>query len=197
MGNGYFFPLSGGSGGSGGGGESNIAWKPSVDADGNISWSRSNSTTAPATQNIKGSPGEKGDPGEKGEPGDPGSPGENGQPGNDGFSPVVTVTETDNGHKVSIEDKNGSKEFEVLDGKDMKHTALVTNAQNFKLDITKNNASWFGFFKLEYLYGTVLCEASIGISTSEISYIVTKGVNHIDKIHMHGKCLTVNILDQL
>jgi hypothetical protein len=64
----------------------------------------------------------------------------------------------------------------------MKHTALVTNAQNFKLDITKNNASWYGFLKLEYLYGTTLCEASIGISTSEISYIVTKGTNHIDKI---------------
>lgn len=36
--------------------------------------------------------------------------------GGEGFSPVVTVTDTDNGHKVSIEDSEGVKEFEVLDG---------------------------------------------------------------------------------
>lgn len=108
MQNGYLFPLGGGSGGGGTGGESTIAWKPSVDADGNISWSRSNSTTAPATQNIKGGPG---DPGEKGD---------------NGFSPIVSVTETENGHKVSIEDKNGPKEFEVLDGKDLTVSKSLT-----------------------------------------------------------------------
>lgn len=73
--------------GGGGGGTSDIAWKPTVDGDGNISWARTSSTTAPATQNIKGpqgEPGEKGDPGEPGIPGpkgDPGMPGERGEPG--------------------------------------------------------------------------------------------------------------------
>ena len=33
-------------------------WKPSVDADGNISWTNTTSTTAPTTRNIKGAPGE-------------------------------------------------------------------------------------------------------------------------------------------
>ena len=59
--------------------------------------------------------------------------------------------------------------------------ALVTNAQNFKLDITKKNANYFGFFKLTYLYGYHLCEICIGIS-STIAYTVTKGKNLIDKI---------------
>ena len=59
MKNGYIFPLGGNTGG-GGGGESTTAWKPNVNADGDLSWSRSNSTTAPATQNIKGDPGEDG-----------------------------------------------------------------------------------------------------------------------------------------
>lgn len=91
MSNGYFFPLSGGSGGGGTGGDSSIAWKPNVDADGNLSWARSNSTTTPATQNIKGEDGksaydiwiEAGNTGSevdfieflKGENGDPGADG--------------------------------------------------------------------------------------------------------------------------
>ena len=59
--------------------------------------------------------------------------------------------------------------------------ALVTNAQNFKLDITKKSASWYGFIKLEYLYGYHLCEICIGI-TSLLAYTVTKGKNLVDKI---------------
>jgi hypothetical protein len=64
---------------------------------------------------------------------------------------------------------------------DTHQTTLVTNAQNFKLDITKNSSGWYGFFKLEYLYGYHLCEICIGIS-STIAYTVTKGKNLIDKI---------------
>lgn len=56
-----------GGGGGGGGGESTIAWRPKVDANGNISWERTVSTVKPATQNIKGPQGEKGETGEKGE----------------------------------------------------------------------------------------------------------------------------------
>ena len=49
---------NGGTGG--GGGESTIAWRPTVDANGNISWERTVSTVKPATQNIRGPQGEKG-----------------------------------------------------------------------------------------------------------------------------------------
>lgn len=51
----------------------------------------------------------------KGEPGEPGTPGENGKPG---FSPTVEVDDIDGGHKVTITDESGQKEFDVMDGKD-------------------------------------------------------------------------------
>lgn len=40
------------------------------------------------------------------------------QNGVDGFSPIVEVSETENGHEVSITDKNGTKTFEVENGKE-------------------------------------------------------------------------------
>lgn len=43
-----------------------------------------------------------------------------GEPGNDGKSPVVTVTDIENGHRVSITDKDGTKTIDVLNGKDGK-----------------------------------------------------------------------------
>ena len=39
-----------------------------------------------------------------------------GEPGNDGESPVVTVTDIENGHRVSITDKDGTKTINVLNG---------------------------------------------------------------------------------
>lgn len=39
-----------------------------------------------------------------------------GEPGNDGKSPVVTVTYIENGHRVSITDKDGTKTIDVLNG---------------------------------------------------------------------------------
>lgn len=38
--------------------------------------------------------------------------------GKDGFSPVVAVADISGGHRVTITDKNGSKSFDVMDGKD-------------------------------------------------------------------------------
>lgn len=43
-----------------------------------------------------------------------------GEPGNDGESPVVTVTDIENGHRVSITDKDGTKTIDVLNGSDGK-----------------------------------------------------------------------------
>lgn len=39
-----------------------------------------------------------------------------GEPGNDGKSPIVTVTDIENGHRVSITDKDGTKVIDVLNG---------------------------------------------------------------------------------
>ncbi len=44
----------------------------------------------------------------------PSAPG--GLPGEDGFSPIVDVQEIEGGHRVSITDKEGVKDFDVMDG---------------------------------------------------------------------------------
>lgn len=142
MENGYIFPLSGNTGG-GGGGESNIAWRPSVNADGDLSWTRSNSTTAPATQNIKGAPGEKGDPGDKGDPGekgDPGSPGENGQPGNDGFSPTITenADNSDEVYRLDVETKDGKFTTPNLKGGSGANVETFIITGNYSVDDDNN-----------------------------------------------------------
>lgn len=43
-----------------------------------------------------------------------------GEPGKDGKSPVIAVTDIENGHRVSITDKDGTKTIDVLNGKDGK-----------------------------------------------------------------------------
>lgn len=63
------------------GGASGLLWRPAVDASGNISWERSSSVTAPATQNIKGPAGEKGEAGDQGPAGPQGLQGDRGQDG--------------------------------------------------------------------------------------------------------------------
>lgn len=48
-----------------------------------------------------------------------------GEPGNDGKSPIVTVTDIENGHRVSITDKDGTKTIDVLNGKDGKDAPQI------------------------------------------------------------------------
>lgn len=106
--------------GGGGGGTSDLLWKPTVSTAGVISWARSSSTTAPASQNIKGpqgatgpqgKPGVKGEPGPTGPTGPRGATGETGPqgpagtPGKDGATPtfeVGTVTKLDPDAEPSV-----------------------------------------------------------------------------------------------
>jgi hypothetical protein len=44
--------------------------------------------------------------------------GASGKDGADGFSPVVSVSVIDGGHRIAIKDANGEKTVDVLDGKD-------------------------------------------------------------------------------
>lgn len=87
-------------GGGGGGGTSDLLWKPTVSSAGDISWARSSSTTAPASQNIKGNPGK------------------DGASGKDGFSPTAVVQQEVDGASITITDKNGTTTAEVKNGKD-------------------------------------------------------------------------------
>ena len=48
-----------------------------------------------------------------------------GKPGKDGESPVIAVTDIENGHRISITDKDGTKAIDVLDGKDGKDAPQI------------------------------------------------------------------------
>ena len=59
--------------------------------------------------------------------------------------------------------------------------ALVTNAQNFKIDLTKRNASWYGMFTFNFMYGAMPCEITFTIS-DKVYYTITKGQNVVSAI---------------
>ena len=67
-------------------------------------------------QGPTGATGATGPQGETGPRGEQGPQGIQGERGNDGKSPVVTVTDIENGHRVRITDKDGTKTFDVLNG---------------------------------------------------------------------------------
>ena len=101
---------SGGSGGSGTDGEDGGYYEPSVDSNGNLSWTASKEDMpAVDTVNIKGPAGQDGTNGQNGQ---------DGKDGVDGYSPVATVTQTETGATISITDKTGTT------------TAVITNGQN-------------------------------------------------------------------
>lgn len=70
-------------------------------------------TTTAVIQN-----GKDGTDGAKGETGEQGNQGEKGDAGADGFSPVVNVTQTENGATISITDKVGTTMAVIANGKD-------------------------------------------------------------------------------
>ncbi len=67
-----------------------------------------------------GPEGPQGTPGINGKDGAPGKDGINGTNGEDGFSPTISTEPLENGTKVTIIDKEGSKEFNVLNGENGK-----------------------------------------------------------------------------
>ena len=64
----------------------------------------------------KGEPGQKGERGLQGIPGEKGDPGADGKNGTDGFSPVATVTKSDNVVTIAITDKSGTTTATLTDG---------------------------------------------------------------------------------
>ena len=76
---------------NGGGTSSNAVWYPSVSDNGNISWEKSDSETAPTSKNIKGAKGDKGDTGEQGIQGLQGIQGEKGDKGDTGSQGIQGV----------------------------------------------------------------------------------------------------------
>ena len=76
---------------NGGGTSSNAVWYPTVSDDGDISWEKSDSETAPTPKNIKGAKGDKGDTGEQGIQGLQGIQGDKGEKGDTGSQGIQGV----------------------------------------------------------------------------------------------------------
>ena len=134
-------------------GDNGVTFTPSIDADGYLSFTNDGNLENPEPIKVLGKDGEDGKDGIDGttyipsigtvttvESNADASAGvtvdeetkeavfnfaiPKGENGADGFSPIITVAETDNGHNVSIEDVNGVQNFEVLDGKNACFTSL-------------------------------------------------------------------------
>ncbi len=83
----------------GGGGGSDDLWYPTVTTAGIISWAKSNTTTPPASRNIKGPKGS------------------DGTPGKDGVSPAANVVQTETGATITVTDASGTTTAEIKNGK--------------------------------------------------------------------------------
>ena len=105
-------------GGGGGGGTSTIAWKPTVAADGTISWVRTASETKPADQNIKGPKGDDGEDGAQGPKGDDGEAGPQGPKGEDGDPGlgIKLVSINQQGHLIITYDDDTTQDAGAIPG---------------------------------------------------------------------------------
>lgn len=94
--------------------------------------------------------GQDGKDGKDGVNGKDGNPGQNGLDGKDGFSPTVSVTELNGGHRVTITDKDGNKTFDVIDGKDAsggadpRRTSVLCDISLGTLHIGEGNYEFIG-----------------------------------------------------
>ncbi len=94
-----------------------------------------------AFRNLKGETGATGPQGPQGETGETGATGPqgpagaDGDDGQDGYSPIIAVADITGGHRVTITDVNGSRNFDVMDG-----TGSASTVNNVSPDTNGNIA---------------------------------------------------------
>lgn len=116
------FDVMNGTGGGSGSGENGVTFYPTVDADGNISWTNDGGLTNPTTVNIKGPAGPQGEQGPQGETGPAGADGakgdkgDKGDPGADGTpathswnGTTLTVTSASGTSSANLKGEKGDK----------------------------------------------------------------------------------------
>lgn len=69
-----------------------------------------------------------------------GKNGKDGEDGEDGFSPLVSATDIEGGHRVTITDKNGNTTFDVMDGEHLAGNPVVApgSIQPYQTDFIEN-----------------------------------------------------------
>ena len=176
---------------------------PSVDDNGNLSWTNDKGRENPETKNIKGPKGDTGPRGPKGEtgatgprgpkgetgatggtgpqgpkgdPGGTGATGPQGPKGTDGVSPTVAVTDINGGHRVAITDATGTKTFDVMNGtQDISEAvqAVIEEAKPFVVTIQITTSSGGG---KTYTADKTYAEIKAAIDAGKCCYAITTGL---------------------
>ena len=179
---------------------------PSVDDNGNLSWTNDKGRENPATKNIKGPKGDTGPQGPKGETGaagprgpkgetgatggtgpqgpkgDPGvtgatgPQGPKGTDGTDGVSPTVTVTDINGGHRVAITDATGTKTFDVMDGTQDISEAVAAVIEEAKPFVVTIQITTSSGGGKTYTADKTYAEIKAAIDAGKCCYAITTGL---------------------
>lgn len=145
---------SGGSGADGKDGEDGATFIPSVDADGNLTWTNDKGLENPTTVNIMGPQGPQGEQGPKGEQGEAGATGaqgpagEKGEKGDPGDSGTLLFGLADGNNTSTtiglLDDVANYSYIEIIYGVDgAVSSARVLSGQTAAMSITQSDADCF------------------------------------------------------
>lgn len=182
-------------GGGGGGGTSTIAWKPTVAADGTISWVRTASETKPEDQNIKGP---KGDTGETGAKGDTGSQGPKGDDGDPGLG-IKLVSINQQGHLIITFDDDTTQDAGAIPGGGGAVDPPVINLEGIasENDVNTKSATFTAVNTATYLLIEVIAGDTFPIITSFSATVNGDDVNlkeyYADSAHINSKYAILNL----
>lgn len=150
-------------------GQNGATFYPDVSEDGILSWTNDRELPNPTPRKVRG------------------------EDGKDGFSPIVSVTDIEGGHKVTIADKEGEKTFDVMDGKDGQGGGGVTSWNDLQ---DKPFGSEFEYVELASATGVVdyynadnlvaSFQATLDfvpISQKLYKLVATDGVQTIEAVH--------------
>ena len=179
---------------------------PSIDDNGNLSWTNDKGRENPATKNIKGPKGDTGPRGPKGEtgatgprgpkgetgatggtgpqgpkgdPGDTGATGPQGPKGTDGtdgVSPTVAVTDINGGHRVAITDATGTKTFDVMDGTQDISEAVTAVIEEAKPFVVTIQITTSSGGGKTYTADKTYAEIKAAIDAGKCCYAITTGL---------------------
>jgi hypothetical protein len=185
-------------GGGGGGGTSTIAWKPTVAADGTISWVRTASETKPDDQNIKGPKGDTGETGAKGDTGETGSQGPKGDDGDPGLG-IKLVSINQQGHLIITYDDDTTQDAGAIPGGGGAVDPPVINLEGIasENDVNTKSATFTAASTAAYLLIEVIAGDSFPVITSSSATVNGDNVNlkeyYADSAHINSKYAILNL----
>ncbi len=173
----------------GGGGTSTLAWKPTVNTAGDISWQQSSSTTPPETQNIKG---EKGDDGVTGAAGPQGPKGDKGDTGETGPKGDTGAT----GPQGPKGDKGDKGDTGETGPQGPSVQSDWDQADDTQLDFVKNKPTLGDLAAKDNASGNFTPSGSVSISQGDDTTTVVNSITDIGtlpEIKVEGEDMTITV----